>query len=145
MSLANPELQLAEAFVVHTNCTIFLTGKAGTGNTTFLHRIGEQTHKRLVVTDGQPRMKTTSDPAKTTLRGDVRLIDLRQTVMEQGQRTLAPESIDCMAERCRRDLSLLPQGCRRFVNPHHSKVSISPRLKELRCALIQAVTSGRKE
>ena len=50
MSLANPELELAKAFVEHTNCTLFLTGKAGTGKTTFLHRIKEQTHKRLVVT-----------------------------------------------------------------------------------------------
>ncbi len=46
----NPELQLAEDFVEHTNCTLFLTGKAGTGKTTFLHAIKKQTHKRLVVT-----------------------------------------------------------------------------------------------
>ena len=50
MSAHNPELQLAEDFVEHTNCTIFLTGKAGTGKTTFLHAIKKQTHKRLVVT-----------------------------------------------------------------------------------------------
>lgn len=50
MNVANPELQLAEAFVEHTNCALFLTGKAGTGKTTFLHAIKRQTHKRLVVT-----------------------------------------------------------------------------------------------
>ncbi len=50
MSVSNPELQLAEEFVQHTNCTIFLTGKAGTGKTTFLHRIKQQSHKRLVIT-----------------------------------------------------------------------------------------------
>lgn len=50
MSTPNPELQLAEAFVEHTNGTVFLTGKAGTGKTTFLHAIKKQTHKRLVVT-----------------------------------------------------------------------------------------------
>ncbi|WP_319588464.1 helix-turn-helix domain-containing protein [uncultured Desulfobulbus sp.] len=50
MSVANPELKLAEAFVEHTNCAVFLTGKAGTGKTTFLHAIKKQTHKRLVVT-----------------------------------------------------------------------------------------------
>lgn len=50
MNVANPELQLAEAFVEHTNCAVFLTGKAGTGKTTFLHTIKRQTHKRLVVT-----------------------------------------------------------------------------------------------
>jgi len=50
MSDPNPELLLAEAFVEQTNCTVFLTGKAGTGKTTFLHAIKKQTHKRLVVT-----------------------------------------------------------------------------------------------
>ena len=145
---------------------------------------------KLVAIDGQPKMKTTSDPAKATLPGskqvlravgsggeylqdlvclegealagnttvydptnplrhttlpeNVCLTDLRQTVMEQGRRTLPPESIDCMAERCRRDLSLLPQWCRRFVNPHHYKVSISPQLNELRSALIQAAGGERK-
>jgi hypothetical protein len=46
----NPELQLAEAFVAQSNSSIFLTGKAGTGKTTFLHTIKQQSHKRLVVT-----------------------------------------------------------------------------------------------
>ena len=50
MSISNPELRLAEEFVRHTNCNIFLTGKAGTGKTTFLHAIRNATHKRLVVT-----------------------------------------------------------------------------------------------
>jgi ATP-dependent exoDNAse (exonuclease V) alpha subunit len=46
----NRELELAEEFVRHTNCHIFLTGKAGTGKTTFLHAIKSKTPKRLVVT-----------------------------------------------------------------------------------------------
>ncbi|MCU0598440.1 MAG: helix-turn-helix domain-containing protein [Desulfobacterales bacterium] len=50
MTIPNPELQLAEEFVRHTNCNIFLTGKAGTGKTTFLHAIQKKTHKRMVVT-----------------------------------------------------------------------------------------------
>ena len=50
MNEPNPKLQLAEAFVEQTNCPVFLTGKAGTGKTTFLHTIKKQTHKRLVVT-----------------------------------------------------------------------------------------------
>jgi len=36
MSPINHELQLANDFVQHTDCNIFLTGKAGTGKTTFL-------------------------------------------------------------------------------------------------------------
>lgn len=49
-SSVNPELRLADEFVRHTNCSLFLTGKAGTGKTTFLHTIQQQTHKRLIVT-----------------------------------------------------------------------------------------------
>ncbi|MDR2550418.1 MAG: HRDC domain-containing protein [Desulfobulbus sp.] len=50
MPQPNPELDLARAFVEETDCAVFLTGKAGTGKTTFLHRLKEQTGKRLVVT-----------------------------------------------------------------------------------------------
>jgi hypothetical protein len=50
MTAPNPELQLAEEYVQHTNCHIFLTGKAGTGKTTFLHTIQKKCPKRLVVT-----------------------------------------------------------------------------------------------
>jgi PIF1-like helicase/Helix-turn-helix domain/HRDC domain len=50
MNISNPELRLAEEFVQHTNCHIFLTGKAGTGKTTFLHEIQKKTPKRMVVT-----------------------------------------------------------------------------------------------
>ncbi|SHO51690.1 helix-turn-helix domain-containing protein [Desulfopila aestuarii] len=50
MTYDNPELQLAEEFLHHTGCHIFLTGKAGTGKTTFLHNIRKKTAKRMVVT-----------------------------------------------------------------------------------------------
>lgn len=50
MNIPNPELELADDFVQHTNRNIFLTGKAGTGKTTFLHNIRKQTSKRLIVT-----------------------------------------------------------------------------------------------
>jgi len=45
----NRELELAWAFVNNTNRSIFLTGKAGTGKTTFLHRLKMSSLKRLVV------------------------------------------------------------------------------------------------
>jgi hypothetical protein len=50
MNPPNPELRLAEEFVQHTDCHIFLTGKAGTGKTTFLQTIQTKTAKRMVVT-----------------------------------------------------------------------------------------------
>ena len=45
----NIELELAWEFVNNTNRSIFLTGKAGTGKTTFLHRLKMDSLKRLVV------------------------------------------------------------------------------------------------
>ncbi|WP_308992310.1 helix-turn-helix domain-containing protein [Mariniflexile litorale] len=45
----NKELELAWEFVNKTNRSIFLTGKAGTGKTTFLHRLKMNSLKRLVV------------------------------------------------------------------------------------------------
>ena len=45
----NPELQLAFNFVQYTNRNIFLTGKAGTGKTTFLHNLKKVSPKRMVV------------------------------------------------------------------------------------------------
>lgn len=41
--------QIAEQFVNHTNRNIFLTGKAGTGKTTFLKHIIATTHKKTIV------------------------------------------------------------------------------------------------
>jgi len=50
MNKANPELQLAEEFVRDTDCNIYLTGKAGTGKTTFLHNLKKNSPKRMIVT-----------------------------------------------------------------------------------------------
>ncbi len=45
----NKELELAWEFVNNTNRSVFLTGKAGTGKTTFLHKLKMNSLKRLVV------------------------------------------------------------------------------------------------
>lgn len=45
----NPELALAWQFIENTGTHLFLTGKAGTGKTTFLKQLKEQTPKRMVV------------------------------------------------------------------------------------------------
>ena len=50
MSIPNPELQLADEFLQYTNCNVFLTGKAGTGKTTFLKNFKKHSPKRMVVT-----------------------------------------------------------------------------------------------
>lgn len=46
----NKEMKLAEGFVSHTGCNIFLTGKAGTGKTTFLHNLQKINPKRMIIT-----------------------------------------------------------------------------------------------
>ncbi|MEM6396887.1 MAG: helix-turn-helix domain-containing protein [Bacteroidota bacterium] len=45
----NPELELAYDYVAHTNRHLFLTGKAGTGKTTFLHKVRRDIKKRAAV------------------------------------------------------------------------------------------------
>lgn len=45
----NPQLQLANDFVEFTGQHIFLTGKAGTGKTTFLRHLKDRSPKRMIV------------------------------------------------------------------------------------------------
>ncbi|HEY3370234.1 MAG TPA: helix-turn-helix domain-containing protein [Prolixibacteraceae bacterium] len=45
----NPQLELAFDFLQYTNQNIFLTGKAGTGKTTFLRNLKKLSPKRMVV------------------------------------------------------------------------------------------------
>jgi hypothetical protein len=47
--VTNQDLQLAHDFVQYTNRHIFLTGKAGTGKTTFLHSLKKTSPKRMIV------------------------------------------------------------------------------------------------
>ena len=48
-SAHNADMNLAWQFIAFTNISVFLTGKAGTGKTTFLRRLRELTPKRMVV------------------------------------------------------------------------------------------------
>lgn len=45
----NPQLKLAHDFVQYTGKNVFLTGKAGTGKTTFLHNLKKNSLKRMIV------------------------------------------------------------------------------------------------
>lgn len=47
--LLNGTFRLASELVMYTSQNIFLTGKAGTGKTTFLHYIRQHTHKQVIV------------------------------------------------------------------------------------------------
>lgn len=72
----------------------------------------------------------------TTLPLDARMTELRGVVMSGGTRVVPREPLDAMAGRCSGELSRLPSGCLRLINPHRYKVSISERLKCLREDLI---------
>ena len=48
--MSNPQLQMAEQLIRGTDLSVFLTGKAGTGKTTFLHTLKADLPKRTVVT-----------------------------------------------------------------------------------------------
>jgi len=45
----NPQLELANNLLKYTDSHLFLTGKAGTGKTTFLHQIRENSPKRMII------------------------------------------------------------------------------------------------
>lgn len=47
--MKNKELELALSFIEKTDRNLFLTGKAGTGKTTFLHNIKKTSLKRMIV------------------------------------------------------------------------------------------------
>ncbi len=49
MEITNHDRELAFDFVRYTNQNIFLTGKAGTGKTTFLHDLKKTSPKRMIV------------------------------------------------------------------------------------------------
>ena len=48
-NVSNQELELAWKIVERTGANLFLTGKAGTGKTTFLKKLKEKSEKRMVV------------------------------------------------------------------------------------------------
>ncbi|GFO60335.1 nicotinate phosphoribosyltransferase [Geomonas silvestris] len=66
-------------------------------------------------------------------------LELRGVVMEEGRRCQAPETLDAAADRSQQELSRLPAGCLRLINPHFYKVSISAGLNQLRLSLITEV------
>ena len=48
-TMENPQLELADRFIGETAVNLFLTGRAGTGKTTFLRRLRERSPKRMIV------------------------------------------------------------------------------------------------
>lgn len=86
-----------------------------------------------------------ANPARSLkIPADAQFIELRERVMEAGQRQTANESLEQMADRCREQLKRLPDGSLRLINPHLYKVSVSRGLLDLRSRLLREllVTDG---
>src|SRR5476651_73776 len=49
MKETNPAMQMAFDYLETTNTVVFLTGKAGTGKTTFLQRVRQESKKKMAV------------------------------------------------------------------------------------------------
>ena len=45
----NPQIERARQIIEYTDTSLFLTGRAGTGKTTFLRRLRQESFKRMVV------------------------------------------------------------------------------------------------
>lgn len=69
----------------------------------------------------------------------VRIEDIRTAAMERGMRTCRPTALPAIAERAAEQLSRLPEGTLRFINPHRYRVGLSRELHELRIRLIEEV------
>ncbi|MDD2897864.1 MAG: nicotinate phosphoribosyltransferase [Desulfuromonadaceae bacterium] len=75
----------------------------------------------------------------TTIPSGAEIRKLRDMVMVNGYRLSTKESLAVMAARCRKEISCLPNGCTRLINPHRYKVSLSEKLAGLRGSLIDRV------
>lgn len=66
-------------------------------------------------------------------------MDIRRVVMDGGEVCVPSPSLDEMADHAAAQLRLVPDGTLRFENPHLYKVSISPKLNDMRTRLIEEV------
>ena len=82
-------------------------------------------------------MYHSTDPHRTRQLSEFKKEPLLEKVVEDGQRTTSPRSIDEIASFSRRQLNRLPREFKRFENPHIYKIGLTQKLKELRDTLVQ--------
>ena len=99
-----------------------------------------------VISPGDTVVDPLNPLQSVTIPLNARFEEVRSVVMEGGARTSAHQpSLDDMADRSSEQLSRLPQGCLRFINPHKYKVSISSGLNNLRLRLMDEVQQGYRK
>jgi nicotinate phosphoribosyltransferase len=90
----------------------------------------------------QPGVRV-SDPANPLRRSRVPETltwhDPRQVVVDGGQRIRAPDTLPTIQARARDELTRLPEGTLRLLNPHTYRVSLSAELQASRDDLIAAL------
>lgn len=77
----------------------------------------------------------TNPSRHTTLPAQVRLEEVRQLVMAEGEIVAPLPTLEMAAGRCAEQLQRLPEGSLRLFNPHLYKVSMSQGLHQLRSRL----------
>lgn len=82
-------LQLAAQFVSNTTGHVFLTGKAGTGKTTFLRKLAQSTYKRFVIV--APTGVAALNAQGTTIHSQF-LLPLASFIPERKMEGIGPES-----------------------------------------------------
>lgn len=98
-----------------------------------------------VITPGDTVFDPLNPLQSVTIPRDAGFVEVRSVVMNDGTRASVHQpSLSEMADRSHEQLSLLPQGCLRFINPHKYKVSISSGLNDLRLRLMDEVQQGYK-
>ena len=92
------------------------------------------------------RVSDPSNPLRSSrLPGGLDWHDPRQTVVQGGQRTQPPEPLPAIQARARAELSRLPEGTLRLLNPHEYRVSLSAELQASRDGLIRSLQGGDSE
>ena len=85
------------------------------------------------------------DPANplqhVRIPAEARLVLIREPVMERGTRCAPSPTLENSADHASNELSRLPEGCLRLVNPHIYKVSISAGMNSLRMKLVTQIQS----
>jgi len=86
---------------------------------------------------GEPVVDPVNPARRTRVPRRARLEELRRVVMEDGRRTGPEEPLASIAGYARRRLALLPEGCRRLLNPHIYRVALTRGLHEARERMIE--------
>ena len=104
--MMNSVYDLAEEFVQLTGCSVFLTGKAGTGKTTFLRRMRAETHKQMAVV--APTGVAAINAGGVTIHSFFKLPFTPYVPTEEGRRNLIDkQKVTTMRRKIFQELELL--------------------------------------